>query len=74
MSVMEQLLETIRTAIASKAISVSFLARECGVSREYVYRLLAGDSCPTMTVAEKLASAVGMEITLRKAVEQKKTA
>lgn len=70
-AIMDALLTKVRQAISSKAISVKCLADECGVSREYIYKMLRGDSHPTVPVAEKMAAAVGMQFTLKAAARKK---
>lgn len=62
---MKSLLNIVRKKINSGAVSVTEIARECGCSREYVYKLLREDSQPTIGIAEKLAAAVGAEITVK---------
>lgn len=68
---METLLSTVRQSIKSKSVSVKQLADACGVSREYIYKILREDSHPTVPIAEKMASAVGMQLTLKKASRKK---
>lgn len=69
--IMEALLSKVRQAINAKSVSVKELADTCGVSREYIYKILREDSHPTVPVAEKLASAVGLQFTLKKASRHK---
>jgi DNA-binding phage protein len=44
-------------------IGVADLAARTGLSRQYIYRILNGEHVPTLTVAEKIASKLGLQIT-----------
>lgn len=65
MSVMSQLLDIVRRSVESKAVSITELASACNCSREHIYKLLRGESQPTIPLAEKLAAAVGAEISVK---------
>lgn len=69
--IMEALLQQVRHSIDCKKVSVKQLADACGVSREYIYKILREDSHPTVPVAEKMASAIGLQFTLKKSKRQK---
>lgn len=69
--IMEALLSKVRQSLEAKAVTVKQLADACGVSREYIYKILREDSHPTVPVAEKLAAAVGLQITVKKRGRQK---
>ena len=74
MSAMEALLVIVRRELDAGHVSVAELADACDVSREYIYKLLRGDSQPTVPKAEKLAAAVGAEITVKTRSRRKITA
>jgi transcriptional regulator with XRE-family HTH domain len=44
-------------------IGVADLAARTGLSRQYIYRILNGEHVATLTVAEKIASKLGLQIT-----------
>ena len=69
--IMESLLSKVRSELQSKTVTVAEVANACGVSREYIYKILREDSHPTVPVAEKLAAAVGLQITVRNATRKK---
>ena len=71
---MNELLQHVRQAIAAKSVTVTFLAASCGISRQHLHAILGGQSHPTMPVAEKLADALGLQFTVRKARPRKKLA
>lgn len=74
MLAMESLLSIVQNELNAGRVTVAELATACGVSREYIYKLLRGDSQPTVPKAEKLAAAVGAEITVKTKRRKKKTA
>jgi transcriptional regulator with XRE-family HTH domain len=43
-------------------IGVADLAALTGLSRQYIYRVLNGEHVPTLTVAEKIAKELGLQI------------
>jgi gp16 family phage-associated protein len=43
-------------------VSVAELAEKTGLSRQYIYRVLNGEHVPTLAVAEKIASKLGLHI------------
>ena len=72
--IMESLLSKVRADLDSKVVTIKYLADACGVSREYIYKILREDSHPTVPVAEKLAAAVGLQITVKNASRKKLSA
>lgn len=71
MNIMNELLILVRQHIDDGSITIADLARQCDCSREYVYKLLRGGSCPTVAVAEKLAKAVDAEFVLKNRSKRK---
>lgn len=71
MQTMKNLLDIVRQKLDLGVVNISQLASSCGCSREYIYKLLRGDSQPTITIAEKLANAVGAEITVKMKTRKK---
>lgn len=71
MRAMDTLMAIVRHELESGSVTVAELASACEVSREYIYKLLRGDSQPTVPKAEKLARAVGAEITVKQARRKK---
>jgi transcriptional regulator with XRE-family HTH domain len=53
----------LKTARKKKGISQTALAAEAGISREYVRKLEAGGSNPTVGVLQRLAKALGVPLT-----------
>jgi transcriptional regulator with XRE-family HTH domain len=71
MLIMDALLLQMRSKLDSGEVTTTDLALACDVSRQYIYKILRGESHPTVPVAEKLAAAIGLEITLKKATRKK---
>lgn len=76
MPIMNDLIDMLQKSVDSGKLSVAQLADACGCSRQYVYNLLNRKSEPTVSVAEKLAIAVGFSFVLSrpKTARQKITA
>lgn len=74
MSTMKDLLIIVRDQLDLGLVTISELASSCDCSREYIYKLLRGDSQPTITIAEKLANAVDAEITVKMKKRKKMSA
>ena len=65
MQAMKTLLDLVRRNSEEGRTTVAVLADACDCSREYIYKMLREDSHPTVPMAEKLARAVGAEITVK---------
>jgi transcriptional regulator with XRE-family HTH domain len=53
----------LRKIRAAKGLSQTELAKKARVSRAYVFRLEAGGSDPTVGVLQRLAKALGVQVT-----------
>lgn len=54
----------------ARARNMSALAREVGVTREGLYKALSGEGNPSFATVLKLARAMGLQLTFRKAVRE----
>jgi len=59
---MADLIERLKTMASKK--SVAQLALETGINRQHIYRLLRGENSPSLQITEKIARALGCEISL----------
>lgn len=59
----EEFIEQVRTRLLEKGMSISELAREAGVGRPYLHRILSGEQVPSLTNAEAVAKVLGLKIT-----------
>jgi len=59
---MESLIKAINGRIESEGISISELARRADVNRPFLSRILGGKTIPTVTMASKIANAVGLRL------------
>jgi DNA-binding phage protein len=75
MSAMNELINLVRQRIDSKSVTITCLAAQVGISRAHIYKLLAGESEPTLPLAERLATALGadLSLTVHKTRSNKKT-
>ena len=54
--------------VIARARNMSQLARDTGLSREGLYKALSPEGNPSFATVAKVAKALGLEVTLRKAV------
>lgn len=64
MPIMNDLIKAIKNSVDSGKLSVADIASATDCSRQYIYNLMRGKSEPTISVAEKLAKAVGFSFIL----------
>jgi DNA-binding phage protein len=64
MSAMDQLISALQHAINSGSTTVAEMAKHGQCSRQYIYNLLERRSEPTISLAEKLAKALGISLVL----------
>lgn len=57
--------EPLRQAIAAAEPHIKDLARRSGVHHTVLYRFVAGERDITVAVADRLAAALGLELTVR---------
>ncbi len=57
--------EQINAQMKKKQLTHTEVAKESGISRAYLYRILDGQQTPSMKVADKIADALGLVITTR---------
>lgn len=60
---MDSFTSQILAKIEETGVSRTELARQAGVTRAYLYRVLDGTQVPSMVVADKIAKALGLVIT-----------
>ncbi len=72
MSAMQQLIKILTASIDAKVITITELAAIAGCSRQHIYNVLQGKQCPTVAMAEHLASAVGVTLKLVPTRKEKK--
>ena len=65
MCVMNDLIQILRDSIDSGDHSVATIASRCDCSRTHVYNILDRKQQPTLALAEKIANAIGAEITVK---------
>lgn len=61
---MDEFIGELKRRIDSGGINVSELARESGVTRAYVYRIARQEQVPSIAVAERIATNLGLEFRL----------
>lgn len=59
----EEFIEQVRARLVETGMSISELARNAGVGRPYLHRVLSGEQVPSLTNAEAVANALGLKIT-----------
>lgn len=52
----------VKARIKESGIEMTELEERSGVSRQFIYRVLAGKQMPSLEIAEKIAKAVGLSI------------
>ena len=65
MGAMNELIDILRRSIDSGDHSVAAIAARCGCSRTHIYNVLNREQQPTLALAEKIADAIGAEITVK---------
>jgi transcriptional regulator with XRE-family HTH domain len=60
---MDNFVEQVRLRMTKLGINRAQLAEGSGISRAYIYRVLDGKQVPSMDVADKIATSVGLVIT-----------
>lgn len=65
-STMHEFIRQARREIRKNSIPMAKIARDAEVSRAHLYSILGGDIIPTLTTADKIAKAVGLEIQIRR--------
>ena len=63
---MDDFLAAVESERKSQGVSIRKLAHECGISRQYYHRLLLGEHAPTLQWCRRVASVLGLEITVVK--------
>ena len=62
----EQFVDSITTAIDASELTITEIARRAKITRPYVYRIKSGKQVPTIAVARRLATVLGLRIDIRK--------
>lgn len=55
-------IKKVKAKMKARNIGVADLAAATGLSRQYLYRMLNGEHVPTLSVAENVASKLGLHI------------
>lgn len=63
-SFMDQFIAAIRDKVERDKISMSQLAKDAGVGRAYLYRVLDGIQVPSIERAERIAKAAGLKLSI----------
>lgn len=61
-SVVREFIRRIKARIDETGIEMTELEERSGVSRQYIYRVLAGKQMPSLEIAERIAQALGLSI------------
>jgi putative transcriptional regulator len=56
-------MNNIKTLAGKKGVKISEIIRLTGLSKSYVYDVINGKSVPTISVAQKIAKALGVTMT-----------
>lgn len=62
--VMQSFLDMIKARLEAGDVTLTLLARDVGISRPYLYRVLRGEQIPTLTVANRIASSLGLVVAI----------
>lgn len=62
----QTLVKALKTEIASKRHTITEIAKAANCSRQHIYAVISGNSEVTLDMAERLASAIGFSIDLKK--------
>lgn len=68
---MKKVIDEARKSITEQRITVTGLAEKCGCTRQHIYQILSGVQHPSAPLMEKIANALGLEITVKKASKKK---
>jgi len=63
---MRKFVTTVKREMRRQKITYTQLARDAGVGRQYLYRVLAGEQIPSVGWAERVARCLQIEIQFRK--------
>jgi transcriptional regulator with XRE-family HTH domain len=56
-------IEEVNARMLETGITISELARRAHVTRPYIHRILSGQQVPSLTIADAIAKALGLQIT-----------
>ena len=59
----EEFIRQVRQKLEERELSISELARLTGFTRPYLSRMLSGHQVPSMDVADKIATELGLKVT-----------
>ena len=63
-SIVDEFQAKVRAKLAESGMSVIELSRRAKINRPYLYRVLSGDAVPSIRIAEQIASALGMQLSV----------
>ena len=61
---MDSFIETVEEEMLKQGISISQMARDLEIGRPYIYRVLSGESTPSLDWAERVAEYLGFTISV----------
>lgn len=61
---MSEFAKAIVNAIEERGISITELAEKSHVTRQHLYRIMAGEHAPSLAVAERIASVLDLQLTV----------
>lgn len=62
-SAVEEFREQVRKQMEERELSISQLARDLGMSRPFLSRVISGQQMPSIDVADKIARKLGLRLT-----------
>jgi transcriptional regulator with XRE-family HTH domain len=65
-TLMEKLSKRVNHCIESGDVTIADIAKACGCSRQHIYKVIAGKSEPTISLAEKLADSCGFSLRIKR--------
>lgn len=63
-TIVEDFQAKVRKRLNESGMSVVELSRRAKINRPYLYRVLNGDAVPSLRIADQIATALGLEISV----------
>lgn len=63
-TIVEDFQAKVRKRLDESGMSVVELSRRAKINRPYLYRVLNGDAVPSLRIADQIATALGLEISV----------
>lgn len=61
-SAVEEFIQQVRARLSESEMSISDLAKETGISRQHIHRILSGEYNISMAAAQSIADVLGLKI------------